>query len=362
MKRLWPFAVTLLPLLAACAALPSGREDAEPTEVLVDVFFATDRAHTDSSDPSKAFGGERGSISYGRGVVAIPIERSLSPFADHSVRNVSYRTITTPGAVLRSLYPMAEEPFFGDLSQRARSRPDKSVLVYIHGYSRRFATSLKNAATVAYELGYQGTPIVYSWPSKGSAAHYVADSTNVEWTTPHLRDFIRDLTHRTDAAKVHLVGHSMGNRALLRALSELAREQPQEKWKFGEIILLAPDVDRAIFERDYAPRLLSLGARVTLYISAIDIPLMASRQVHTYPRLGDARDGPFLHVGIETIDATAAQSLAESHAYYRQNAAVMSDLHYLLNEGRAAAERPTLTRVDTENGAYWKVIEDWLPE
>jgi len=66
--------------------------------------------------------------------------------------------------------------------------------------------------------------------------------------------------------------------------------------------------------------------------------------------------------GVETIDATSAQSLAESHAYYRENAAVMSDLHFLLNEGRSAAERPTLTRVDTEAGKYWKVIEDWSPE
>jgi len=364
MRLVWFGALALLHLLSACAAIPNdSATEAAPSEVLIEFFFATDRLHTGSPDPADAFGSERGSVSYGRGVVAIPVERARSQFADYTGRNVNYGMRTASTAVLRSLTGTPEENFFADLSHNTRTKPDKSVLVYIHGYGRRFATSARNAALVAYEVGYQGTPVVYSWPSKGSAAHYVADSTTVEWSTPHLRDFIRELAQRTDATAIHLVAHSMGNRALLKALSELVREPgQQETWKIGEIVLLAPDVDRAIFERDYAPQLLSAGARLTLYVSSMDIPLMASKQVHTYPRLGDARDGPFVLAGVETIDATAALSIVESHSYYRENPAVMADLHYLLSERRGARDRPTLERIDTRAGSYWRVRADWPPE
>jgi esterase/lipase superfamily enzyme len=172
-----------------------------------------------------------------------------------------------------------------------------------------------------------------------------------------LRHFLEDLTRQTQGATIHVVAHSLGNRALLNALVELREESEEHNlpWKLGEIVLVAPDFDRATFKRDIAPVLTGSGSRITLYVSAVDIPLLASKMLSAYPRLGDGRDGPTVIPGIETIDATDAVGWASGHTYYRRNIQVLSDLHYLINDHMRAAERPTLQSVDSPEGTYWKL-------
>jgi esterase/lipase superfamily enzyme len=347
-------------ILSGCAMVPA-EEAAQPTEALVDIMYATDRNVRGDSNVLTFYGEERGEMNYGTAQVAIRIDKSVSPFADYSIWNLRFKGSTTKQAELVRIDPLNNESFLSALTNRIQKSEDKSALVYTHGYSRNFEHSARITATLAYELRYQGIPVLYSWPSKGKPSAYLGDRTTIEWSAPNFHAFLKDLALQTKVETIHVIAHSMGNQAFLKAFMKLL-EDPEitRNWKFGEIVLVAPDVDRGIFIRDIAPVIVQADSRITLYVSSVDVPLMASRSVNLYPRVGDAREAPLIIEGIETIDASEAASLISGHTYYRETPEVLADLYYLINERRAASDRPTLEPVDSPVGRFWKVNEVYV--
>jgi esterase/lipase superfamily enzyme len=344
----------------SCASTPqdgTAQTPPPPEEALVNVWYATDRNRTEEENPKEFYGVERGELSYGICEVAIDLDESVSPLVDQTLWQLKSGEEPFDATELRSIRPITKPEFFTQLQQKLNASGEKSILLYIHGYMRSFELATREVARLAYEISYKGIPALYSWPSRDSLMNYIADVAGVDWSVANLRDFLRDLTLETQSATIHVVAHSLGNRALLNALVKL-QEQSREHnlpWKFGEIVLVAPDYDRATFIRDIAPVLANSDSRITLYVSAIDIPLMTSKMLSAYPRLGDGRYGPTIIPGIETIDATAVVGWASGHSYYRRNIQVLSDLHYLIVKHMSAAERPTLQAVESPEGTYWKL-------
>jgi esterase/lipase superfamily enzyme len=345
--------------LTGCAVIPA--EEAQPTEALVDIMYATDRNVTGDSNILTFYGEERGELNYGTAQVAIRIDKSVSPFADYSIWNLRLKGSTSKRAQLVRIVPLNNKSFLNTLSNRIQKSADKSALVYTHGYARNFEHSARITATLAYELRYQGIPVLYSWPSKGSPSAYLGDRTTIEWSAPNFYAFLKDLALQTNIETIHVVAHSMGNQAFLKAFMKLL-EDPEitRNWKFGEIVLVAPDVDRGIFKRDIAPVIVQADSRITLYVSSVDVPLMASRSVNLYPRVGDARETPLIIKGIETVDASQATTLISGHTYYRESPEVLADLYYLINKRRAANDRPTLEPIDSPAGRFWMVKEVYV--
>jgi len=343
--------------LSGCAAITQS----EPTEAIVEVLYATDRNMTGNQDPKLFYGIERGEMHYGSCKVAINIEDSKSEFADSSIWNAGFEDQPDERHELREITKMEKSDFFAKFADRINASNDKSALVYIHGYYRTFEIAAKTAATFVYEIRYQGTPVLFSWPSRHELSAYHGDMTSIDWATAHIRKFLEEIALQTNVQTIHVIAHSMGNRGFLNAFVELLKNPDiKNNWKFGEIILVAPDLDRQTFERDFAPIITKTPSRITLYVSAVDIPLMASKIVNLYPRLGDISEEPVIIDGIQTIDASRVANLATGHTYYRESPRVMADLYYLLNEHRDASQRPTLRRVDTPRGQYWQVQQDQI--
>jgi esterase/lipase superfamily enzyme len=341
---------------AAASAPPA------PEEALVNVWYATDRNRTEADNLKEFFGVERDELSYGICQVAIDLDESVSPLVDQTLWHLKSGEEPSSATELRRINPIEKSDFFAQMRKTLDASSEKSILLYIHGYMRSFQLAAREAARLAYEISYKGLPALYSWPSRDSLVNYIADVAGVDWSVANLREFLEDLTLETQGATIHVIAHSLGNRALLNALVQLREESEEHNlpWKFGEIVLLAPDFDRATFTRDIAPVLTNANSRITLYVSAVDIPLLASKMLSAYPRLGDGRYGPTVIPGIETIDATDAVGWVSGHTYFRRNVQVLSDLHYLIVNHMSAAERPTLRAVESPEGRYWKLPD--LPE
>ena len=126
-------------------------------------------------------------------------------------------------------------------------------------------------------------------------------------------------------------------------------------WPAGEIVFVAPDLDREIFERDLAPRLRRGGYAMTLYVSSKDYALRASSGLNASPRLGFAKQGVAVIEGMETIDVSDVSRMGAAHDYHKDSPATIDDLRYLINERRRAADRPSLVPVSTPTGRYWKL-------
>ncbi len=354
---------SLLIVLQACQLLEPKHSPDTPHSVLVDVLYATDREieYTDDNLLAAKYSSERSKLTFGMSRVSINTHKNTETRVSdetHWVKDDTY-DIGDPAASIETLTPLDIKETVDVINQKVENSSDRTALVYVHGYAKDFDEVIRYFASYMYEIDYLGVPFVYSWPSKGSSLAYIADMTNSEWSASNFYYFLSKLAEINSIEKIHLVAHSMGNGALLSALSRIKHEQAQfPEWQIGEIILIAPDVDKGIFERDYVPVLESTGSRVTLYVSSNDFPLKISKIVHRHPRLGDSRSDPIIFNNIQTIKVSTENALAKNHDYYREEGGVLSDVHYLLNHDLDANDRPYLVAEDTVDGRFWHLFVD----
>ena len=85
---------------------------------------------------------------------------------------------------------------------------------------------------------------------------------------------------------------------------------------------------------------------ITLYVSADDVALKASKTLHGYPRAGDSGDGIVLINGIETIDATGIDTSFLSHSYFADTTSIISDIFDLIKTGKRAMSRKRLKLIE----------------
>jgi esterase/lipase superfamily enzyme len=317
------------------------------------VFFATDRNQTGKTKPSEVFGSGRSNLTYGTCEVSIPRDHRMGELESPSVWRLEFREVPEKHVVLLSVAIAQKDKFFEDLVSRVRSSRTRSSFLFVHGYNVTFANAARRTAQITYDLGFEGAPVFYSWPSQGTLAAYTIDEQNVEWTKTNLKVFLADFFARSDAENVYLIAHSMGNRALTRAVPELLSERPDLQSRLKEVILTAPDIDADVFKREIAPALAASRRPVTLYASSADVALMASKKVHGYPRAGDSGRGLVIVPGIETIDATKVDTSLLGHSYFAEERSVLADMFHIIRDGQRANLRFGLLPVDTQGGRYW---------
>jgi esterase/lipase superfamily enzyme len=94
---------------------------------------------------------------------------------------------------------------------------------------------------------------------------------------------------------------------------------------------------------------------VTLYASSRDWALWASRNYHGgYRRAGDSDGEVVIVPGVDTIDASAVEtSLGVGHFYYAENRSVLSDMFYVLREGKPPDQRFGLMPMTRGGDKYW---------
>jgi esterase/lipase superfamily enzyme len=236
-----------------------------------------------------------------------------------------------------------KEMFF-DLLRKAMSRPDeRTTFVFIHGFNVDFNEAVRRTGQLGIDLGLPQAPILYSWPSQGSALQYIADTNAAIWTVPHLAEFLCDLQERSGATSIHLIAHSMGNQALTGALRLLRADARLATNRFKQIVLTAPDLDANIFERDLAPQIVGIGERTTLYASSRDEILTVSKRLNAYRRAGDAAEGIVVVDGVDSIDASEV-STGLGHSVYGDVRTVVEDLSLLLRLGLPPGSRNLITR------------------
>jgi esterase/lipase superfamily enzyme len=336
------------------AAVAAPFDWVDPEYATVQVFFGTDRSINPGAGPASLFGTDRSELRYGACEVSVPRDHRMGHLEAPSIFRLEFREDPARHVVLLKAETHPRQEFFAELAARARDSADRSALLFVHGYNVTFEDAARRTGQIAYDLGYTGAPVFYSWPSQGTTRAYTVDEANIEWTVTHLEGFLRDLVERSDAERLYLIGHSMGSRALTRAVATLVAEQPHVRARLSEVILAAPDIDADVFRDQIAPALTAGGHPVTLYASATDVALMASKAVHGSPRAGDAGHGLILLDAIETIDASAVDTSLAKHSYFAKSKSVLADIFSLVRNGSRPAERFGLRRIDTAAGHYWE--------
>jgi esterase/lipase superfamily enzyme len=237
------------------------------------------------------------------------------------------------------------DPFFKGLAEAMSAREQKDIVIFIHGFNNTFDDAVSRLGVLAYDMQFNGVPVLYSWCSRGGTwgvKAYPSDEERVAKTIRPLAGFlarVSEVGREAGARRINVVAHSMGNRALVGAFQILAA---QEKGKalFDETVMAAPDVPATGFATQEWPHMQGPSKRLTHYASADDKALIASKNVHDFRRLGEGGEGILLLPGLDTIDASGCDFslLGLNHSYFGGKK-VLSDLRELIERGLSPLER-----------------------
>ncbi len=322
----------------------------------VRVFYVTDRNEdTKAKQPGARYGTQHGALSFGTCIVTIPDKHKMGELEAPSIWTFDFKEDPAKHVILTAVNPVGKDQFYNDLN--ASMTTTHEAFVFIHGYNTTFEDAARRTAQIAYDLKFQGAPIFYSWPSRGTLQGYAADEESIQWSTEHIKNFIKEVAALTNAQTIHLIAHSMGNRGLTEALIELSGElQTAQRQKINQIVLAAPDINATIFKEQIAPRIVPLGQQITLYASSRDVALFISKLFHDFPRAGEAGSNIVLVDGIQTIDASSVNSVNSdlfNHGYPFA-LTVLADIYELFHDHSFPKDRFDLEPIDAATGHYWR--------
>ncbi|NQT15611.1 MAG: alpha/beta hydrolase [Planctomycetes bacterium] len=303
--------------------------------------------------PNRNYGNQRGELEMGICEVSIPKRHETGEIERPSVFRFEFTEDPSRHVVLLDVEEQPAEAFFASLRDRVDASQKREAFVFVHGFNFTFEEAAHRTAQLAFDLEFDGAPIFFSWPSQGGLLQYSIDETNVVWAVPHLKQFVTSVARESGAEAVHLIAHSMGNRALTLALKSLSYEMQNEPPLFREVVLTAPDIDADVFSRDIAPAIVGTADRVTLYASSNDEALRLSKTIHGYRRAGDSGSELLVIPGVETIDVSTVDTSLLGHDYYGDNMSVIADMLDLINESKPAELRRWLQAAGPAHRLYW---------
>jgi len=205
-------------------------------------------------------------------------------------------------------------------AEKAGKQP--CIIVYVHGFNatfsqgvkaidslnRYYSNNLKDSGDKAGKVAL--IPILYSWPSMGSKYAYMQDECSLEWSFPKFKKFVDDLSAVTDTSNIHLVAHSLGNKLLFLYLSQKSKNPPV----LGTAVMASPDIDFGTAE-EYK---LEISARVQhlfVLLSNKDKPLIGSRSLHGYSRLGRPSLGPIRSLWLDQFRTGSIPNIVSTTIY-----------------------------------------------
>jgi len=299
----------------------------------IDVYYATNRRALESKDPcSEGFSIDKSDkpqaevISYGICRVNVP--------KIHATGEISFSNdYTDDSDRYFKILSHKQLNFDSFQSQTGKSRT-KEILVFVHGFNVSFQDAVLRASQLAYDLKFQGSVILFSWPAGANngilsapliAQTYSHNKENAALSVSAAVDFF-DLLSRIDL-KTYVYVHSMGHQVVIPALVELA-QNTDISLLVHELILNAPDFDLKEFVK-LSPALLKLAKHITIYCSYNDNALLASQRFNGGARIGGCELIPGMDViNVSEIDEPIL-GLGLGHSYYSSRA-VLTDVAQLI--------------------------------
>ena len=317
-----------------------GMDPTQPRAKTVKLWYGTNRKPTQPFLMSNPFGSERDTkLNYGVAEVFIPKSHETGSLGSYSFQK---RKKDEP---IRFSFarPLDDASYWSSLktTQKKINPNHRVVLVFIHGYNNSFIDAARRTAQIWAGLNLKGIPAFYSWPSRASTLAYTADEATVDYSEKYLAEFLQRLRQEVGPSQpIHLIAHSMGNRALLRVAIQL-----QNQLRFGQIILAAPDVD-ADFFHDMAKVYSKISERTTLYVSKTDKPVKFSQKVHDRSRVG--APPAFARVdGIDTVEVVSRTGLLEmGHSYFAEHAELLGEIGHLITHNPSSGYTYVGSRLD----------------
>lgn len=264
--------------LTACASRPKGVLQpvaASPAASRVEMLVTTMRGRSDN--PGEMFSGERAlAPAFAEITVSIP------PDNVRKIGEVAWPKKLPPDpakdfAALKT-EQVSQATAEKWLNAKVRKSPNRSVVVFIHGFNNHFEDAVFRFAQIIRDSNVHSVPVLATWPSRGSLLAYGYDRESTNYTRNAVENLFQYLGRDPEIREVSILAHSMGNWLALESLRQMAIRNGGLPAKFRNVMLAAPDVDVDVFRSQIA----DMGKqrpRFTLFVSRDDRALAVSRRV-----------------------------------------------------------------------------------
>ena len=303
-------------------------------------MFVTSRAVRTENNAPVFSGAATDALTYGRAVVGV----EGSAYAEDPNMDVIYHWArdvrSTPISHFKTKRTVTLDrsealTLAGQIATRS-TEYQRQTFVFIHGYGTPFDTALRRAAQIAHDLLYDAPVFVFSWPSAAGVLDYGLDQAVARKSSAQLASFLSRDLGSASFGTIHLIAHSMGNLVLLGALAQVQADHSVDELKLGEVIMVAPDVDRELFLNTISG--INVPLNYTIYTSRHDQALKVSECVNQAERLG--RLAPELNVletstgsyVVDLIDVSDGSSNSDqwNHSRVFENPYLVQDMAALL--------------------------------
>lgn len=235
-------------ILAGCSARPTSDVLVpiahEPSFTYkVHMYVATTRGHGSATDP-EAYTAERSrQLNYAELTVSIPKTHKAGQieWPDQYPADVTRQFVTTEREAI-------EKRAFLSHVARSASASGGNVLVFVHGYNTLYEESVYRFAQIVHDSGFEGTAILFAWPSRGKFAGYLSDREATTYSRDYMEHMLLDLAAEPSVRNVNILAHSMGNFLTMETLRQAKIGGHGDfRGKLGEVILASPDIDVNVF-------------------------------------------------------------------------------------------------------------------
>jgi esterase/lipase superfamily enzyme len=303
---------------------------------IIRVWFATNRdysAHTGISEEVDST-----SLTYGLCNVFIP--KSHKPGSTGTPWWRRWIRLEKDDSLkVEEIFPISHDVFWDNMRNKFSrwwKQGERNIFVLIHGFNVSFEEAATSAAQIGYDLKLPGEIAFYSWPSRGNIASYLADEATISASTEYIAQFLRELSEKSGAERIHLFVHSMGSRGFISALERLVAKGASNI-TLGQIFFCAPDEDVRTF-RDKTSKFPHTYENRTLYVSGEDKAVALSKWLHDHDRVGIIP--PVLNYpDIETIQVNGFGIIKLGHGYFASAEPIINDIREAIETKKKATER-----------------------
>ncbi len=250
-----------------------------------------------------------------------------------------------------------EEAFRNEIASHISGRigSNRDILLFVHGFNTSFDEARFRLAQIVTDGGFNGVPVLFTWPSKGSVFAYGSDRESAMASRDALGHLLSVLAAEPDIGKIHVLAHSMGAWLAMEALRENAiAGHPDLDGHLGDVMLAAPDIDLEVFRQQMAR--LGSFAHVSIFTAANDRALNVSSMMADRPRLGALDPSrpsdreAIRNLGVQVIDLSQDSVGLIGHGTYANSPQVIKGIGAELGTARSE-DRDTQAVLDGTVGS-----------
>lgn len=351
----------------------------------VPVFYATTRAPVDSGKPGHYRNAAGDGVMLGVASVRLGppgwqwddlVASDFADTYDHARPGEVERTEELGRWGAEEGTSEAERAFIGRINEQLAKARNRELVLYVHGYRVFFDEVTVMMGSWSHYLGH-GALVTFQWPTGQNFWNYLTDCPRAEQYVPDIERLIA-LLSQTRAESVNIIAYSCGSPLLGQALARLRARHPQEdrvqlasRYRIGNVIFVASDVDLKTFAREYMPPVMDLARQTIVYMSRNDAALGFSSLVAGASRLGRpdiadltvediqrlAADPRFQAVDVSDVRGAHEMGGMRGHGYWYANDWIATDVGLSLRHPITPAQR---CLIPGPNRVVWKFPENYV--